>query len=376
MAGPRCTRLQERLQDARLPARADRRAVRRPHPDGGVGLPEARHGRRLQGSRRRRHARHVARPAGPAAASTPAGPRPAGTPRSTCPKQVLVVFDGDTPMFISHISSGELEEPGDDFNAGQGVVRGGHDRPRRERQRDRHRADQAGRLRQRLDARPASTRSTARSRASARAASAGCSTPSTSTTASPSTAPTTCRCEPASHGCIRIPNLISPTFFNLVEHRRAGVRVRRRQGARGVRLAVGPVGLGRPELHDDDHVDDHDDHDDGAVGGRAAGAGGDAAAGDHAGGHDDDGATRRWPPPRQPPPGRPAPLRSASLRRQLEEDRSQFRRGGCSGSCGWSRSRGSASAGDVRAAVGGRPEHVPAAGASGASAVALTNVRA
>ena len=35
------------------------------------------------------------------------------------PKQVLVVFDGDTPLFISHISSGELEEPGDDFNAGK-----------------------------------------------------------------------------------------------------------------------------------------------------------------------------------------------------------------------------------------------------------------
>ena len=46
------------------------------------------------------------------------------------PQQVLVVFDGDTPVFISHISSGELEEPGDDFTQGQGVVRGGHHRPR------------------------------------------------------------------------------------------------------------------------------------------------------------------------------------------------------------------------------------------------------
>ena len=35
------------------------------------------------------------------------------------PEQALVVFDGNTPLFISHISSGDLEEPGDDFNEGQ-----------------------------------------------------------------------------------------------------------------------------------------------------------------------------------------------------------------------------------------------------------------
>ena len=35
------------------------------------------------------------------------------------PEQALVVFDGDRPVFISHISSGDLEEPGDDFNQGQ-----------------------------------------------------------------------------------------------------------------------------------------------------------------------------------------------------------------------------------------------------------------
>jgi hypothetical protein len=35
------------------------------------------------------------------------------------PKQVLVVFDGDTPVFISHIASGELAAPGDDFTKGQ-----------------------------------------------------------------------------------------------------------------------------------------------------------------------------------------------------------------------------------------------------------------
>jgi peptidoglycan hydrolase-like protein with peptidoglycan-binding domain len=34
------------------------------------------------------------------------------------PKQVLVVFDGATPVFISHISSGELAPPGDDFRKG------------------------------------------------------------------------------------------------------------------------------------------------------------------------------------------------------------------------------------------------------------------
>ncbi len=35
------------------------------------------------------------------------------------PEQAIVVFDGNTPLFISHISSGDLEEPGDDFNQGQ-----------------------------------------------------------------------------------------------------------------------------------------------------------------------------------------------------------------------------------------------------------------
>jgi hypothetical protein len=35
------------------------------------------------------------------------------------PKQVLVVFDGAAPVFISHIASGELAEPGDDFTKGK-----------------------------------------------------------------------------------------------------------------------------------------------------------------------------------------------------------------------------------------------------------------
>ena len=35
------------------------------------------------------------------------------------PQQVLVVFDGDAPVFISHISRGELEAPGDDFTKGK-----------------------------------------------------------------------------------------------------------------------------------------------------------------------------------------------------------------------------------------------------------------
>ncbi|MET0461382.1 MAG: L,D-transpeptidase family protein, partial [Ilumatobacteraceae bacterium] len=35
------------------------------------------------------------------------------------PQQALVVFDGPTPIFISHISSGELAPPGDDFSKGQ-----------------------------------------------------------------------------------------------------------------------------------------------------------------------------------------------------------------------------------------------------------------
>ena len=35
------------------------------------------------------------------------------------PQQVLVVFDGAVPQFISHVSSGELEPPGDDFTRGK-----------------------------------------------------------------------------------------------------------------------------------------------------------------------------------------------------------------------------------------------------------------
>jgi hypothetical protein len=35
------------------------------------------------------------------------------------PQQVLVVFDGDTPKFISHMASGELAPPGNDFTKGQ-----------------------------------------------------------------------------------------------------------------------------------------------------------------------------------------------------------------------------------------------------------------
>jgi len=34
------------------------------------------------------------------------------------PEQALVVYDGNTPVFISHISSGELAPPGDDFTKG------------------------------------------------------------------------------------------------------------------------------------------------------------------------------------------------------------------------------------------------------------------
>jgi hypothetical protein len=35
------------------------------------------------------------------------------------PQQALVVYDGNAPVFISHIASGELEEPGDDFTKGK-----------------------------------------------------------------------------------------------------------------------------------------------------------------------------------------------------------------------------------------------------------------
>ncbi len=35
------------------------------------------------------------------------------------PEQVIVVFDGAAPGFISHISAGELEPPGDDFTKGK-----------------------------------------------------------------------------------------------------------------------------------------------------------------------------------------------------------------------------------------------------------------
>ena len=217
------------------------------------------------------------------------------------PKQVLVVFDGDTPLFISHISSGELAEPGDDFNAGkewceevtidpgesgnetgtepikQGVCgnawtpgRGLRLRPQgRGQAREPPRRDAQPRLLQLRHRRARRLQRAARARLA--------------------------RLHP--HPQPDLADVLQPR-----QHRRAGVRVRRRQGARGLRLAVGAVGLEGPQLHDDDDVDDHDDHDDGAVGGRAAGAGRDAAAGDDAAGHDDDGATPGGPA-RQPATG-------------------------------------------------------------------------
>ena len=115
---------------------------------------------------------------------------------------------------------------------------------------------------------------------------------------------------PASHGCIRIDNSFSATFFQPRQHRRAGLRVGRHQGARGVRRPVRPVGLGRPELHDDD-VDDHHDRaaDDRRADDDPTGADADAAAGRHAVGDDHDDPL---PPPVTRPPASPPPPAAAA----------------------------------------------------------------
>ena len=95
---------------------------------------------------------------------------------------------------------------------------------------------------------------------------------------------------PASHGCVRIPMHIAKYFPSLVKQRRPGLRVRRRQGAGGLRRAAAAVRPARPERHD---------HDRGAANdARAAEAGHDAAAHDGAQGTATTPApaTTPWPP--------------------------------------------------------------------------------
>ena len=65
---------------------------------------------------------------------------------------------------------------------------------------------------------------------------------------------------PASHGCIRIDNSFSEHFQSIVA---VGEPVFVWDGVEEPEVyggAVRPVGLGRPQLHDDDHVHDDDDH--------------------------------------------------------------------------------------------------------------------
>ncbi len=66
---------------------------------------------------------------------------------------------------------------------------------------------------------------------------------------------------PASHGCVRVPLFHRQLLPEPGEVRRPDLRVRRREGARGVRQAAAAVQHAGPELHHDDLEHDDDNHD-------------------------------------------------------------------------------------------------------------------
>ena len=131
------------------------------------------------------------------------------------PKQVLVVFDGDTPLFISHISSGELAEPGDDFNAGKEWCEEVTIDPGES-------GNETGTepIKQGVCGNawtPAGVYSFDRKVDGKRESRlGGMLNPVYFNYGIAVHGAYNVPLEPASHGCIRIPNLISPTFFNLV----------------------------------------------------------------------------------------------------------------------------------------------------------------
>jgi Putative peptidoglycan binding domain/L,D-transpeptidase catalytic domain len=131
------------------------------------------------------------------------------------PQQVVVVFDGDTPKFISHMSSGELAPPGNDFTKGQEWCEEVTIDPGENGNVDGTEPIKKGVCGNAWT--PGGTYSFYRKVEGKRESRlGGMQNPVYFNYGIAIHGAYTVPLHPASHGCIRIPNAISPTFFNLV----------------------------------------------------------------------------------------------------------------------------------------------------------------
>jgi hypothetical protein len=133
------------------------------------------------------------------------------------PKQALVVFDGDTPLFISHMASGELADPpGNDFNKGKdwcSEVTIDPGEQGNEKGTEPLKTGVCGNAWT-----PAGVYTFNRKFEGKRESRlGGMQNPVYFNYGIAIHGAYQVPLHPASHGCIRIPNLISPTFFNLVD---------------------------------------------------------------------------------------------------------------------------------------------------------------
>jgi hypothetical protein len=132
------------------------------------------------------------------------------------PKQALVVFDGDTPLFISHMSSGELANPpGNDFTKGAEWSAEVTIDPGEQGNEDGTEPIKKGVIGNAWT--PAGVYAFNRKFEGHRESRlGGMQNPVYFNYGIAIHGAYQVPMHPASHGCIRIPNLISPTFFNLV----------------------------------------------------------------------------------------------------------------------------------------------------------------
>ena len=128
----------------------------------------------------------------------------------------MAAFDGDVPLFISHISSGELAEPGDDFNTGKEWCDEVPIDPGEQGNEEGTEPIKDGVCGNSWT--PAGVYSFDRKVEGhgAKSRLGGMQNPVYFNYGIAIHGAYQVPLEPASHGCIRIPNLISPTFFNLV----------------------------------------------------------------------------------------------------------------------------------------------------------------
>jgi hypothetical protein len=133
------------------------------------------------------------------------------------PRQALVVFDGDTPLFISHMSSGELADPpGNDFSKGKDWCSEVTIDPGEQGNEEGTEPLKTGVCGNAWT--PAGVYTFNRKFEGKRESRlGGMQNPVYFNYGIAIHGAYQVPLHPASHGCIRIPNLISPTFFNLVD---------------------------------------------------------------------------------------------------------------------------------------------------------------